>query len=128
MPGRTPASAPRCPKCGYLLYGAPTWRCPECGHESADGAERNRAYWRADDNVVNRRAVLAEWLAAGIGAALLLFSVGSSIWMRQVRLVPLWVITFAVIYHRWRMREPMFGLLLGLGAVWFVLEFLLIVA
>lgn len=24
---------PRCPKCGYLLYGLPEPRCPECGRD-----------------------------------------------------------------------------------------------
>jgi uncharacterized paraquat-inducible protein A len=30
-PKRRPASALRCAKCGYLLYGLPEPRCPECG-------------------------------------------------------------------------------------------------
>lgn len=121
MPGRSPESAPRCPRCGYLLFGATDWRCPECGYRMETDDEVNRAWELSDDNRENRHAVLAEWLAAILGGVMLLSAVVLFAVERCLRLIPLLILTLAALNHRWRMREPMYGLLLALGAIWFVI-------
>ena len=53
---RDPELAPRCPQCGYNLYGNKELRCPECGQR----ATFDEALWASDASRLDRRAVLLD--------------------------------------------------------------------
>src|SRR5438046_2845238 len=72
-----PDAAPRCPGCGYSLYGLNELRCPECGNSIKSSDELQRARWLASRNEPDCKAesfrlrvALTAWTLLALGAAL----------------------------------------------------------
>jgi hypothetical protein len=66
-----PRGRPRCPKCWYLMIGAPSLRCPECGQAVVD----ERQFYR-----VRRRY---RWASLGLTLALAPLATGVATWIRH---------------------------------------------
>jgi ribosomal protein L34E len=131
---RRPQSAPRCPKCGYSLFGLPKLRCPECGHVIQGTDDSERARWLADDNAENRAAVRREWILAGLGVGLMLaglaFTITAALADSRSSMLPTagvyswrWILvgaasTAGYLAYRRSIGEPMFRALFVLGLVW----------
>ncbi|MBN2445425.1 MAG: hypothetical protein JXO22_01770 [Phycisphaerae bacterium] len=129
---RHPESAPRCPRCNYLLHQMVEPRCPECGLDLSSVEDYQRARWLADDNRTNRNAVWAERLAIVLGVlmivigAVLAYPRSQSQYVfgvdyRQFK----WFITLVAITTGYLVigsdrRESMHWALLILGGLWLV--------
>lgn len=125
----TPEAAPRCPRCGYLLFGLPELRCPECGLQ-LDEFDLVRARWLADLSRADRRAVAAEWGATLAGAALLAAGYGATLWRalgvqsvfpQYVNFIVLFLwsaLTAGTILWRLILGLPVYWTLLIWGGVW----------
>lgn len=120
-----PQSAPRCPQCGYLLFGLQTPVCPECGLE-VTGEELLAARWLADSNADNRAATARErfLLHAGValcvaGPATVLLSAGyrrithPCLVFFVAAVLAFWALLFRTLFG-W----PMYVVMLPLGVLW----------
>lgn len=127
---KDPESAPRCPNCGYNLYGLPGLICPECGKT----ASLEEARWASDVNKSDRQAMLAERLAVAIGWAL--FLAGLAFYVLHLSTQSGFngyfflrigggalVITLVILYALKTEDEPYGMPLLIIGSLWFVICF-----
>lgn len=125
------STGPRCPTCGYLLYGLTTPRCPECGRDFGTIGNMKRAgelekRKLADQKEISNESVMAltgiVMIVVGMGwrFAEYLYSMPSAFGM-QFRLdVMLLVATFGFIWFYRAIGEPLHGVLLCLGIAWII--------
>ena len=124
---RDPEMAPRCPQCGYNLYGNPELRCPECGHR----ASFDEALWASDVCRADRSAVRAERIARIVGGLLLI--AGTAFWILELRQGKglnafsvfragglALLLTWAILSALRKDGEPRGMALVILGALWFI--------
>ena len=115
----------RCPKCRYRSPRPPVGPCPVCGHDLATP-------WRTNEDRADRYAMYAEWIAAGLGWVLVLGGaavvvlMGRGRWsLPRFRIVWVFaVVTLATLFVEWRLREPLYRILLVLGIIWLGLALL----
>jgi hypothetical protein len=131
MTTRGPDAAPHCPKCGYNLYGLPRLRCPECGYEITSLEDLEEARLLAKRNEADRQAMLANRIGGIVGA--ILWVLGTAMALLAVlggRLVLGSYVNFrvlcggvlgslALLYFQKKTDEPVNGLLLVIGILWF---------
>ncbi len=131
MPGRTPESAPHCPRCGYNLFGLEELRCPECGHKIETDDEHEKARWLADDSAADRAALRNQKLALIVGLALAAVGIGLAMsgiahlsrpyFINQRVILAGAVISVGYLCYRWQIGEPMHRVTLAIGLAWIVL-------
>ncbi len=114
------AHYPRCPDCGYSLYGLPRLRCPECG-----ASIRTEDLSFTDTRRAVERLARRERLCTRTGAALILlgvvltFVVGRRHFPFNVcSVAPLVGLTLGVLLYRVGLGDAMPIALLSLGIVW----------
>ena len=113
--------APRCPECGYVLYGLPELRCPECGCRP-----RYVDVLPDDTQIALRRAARGERYLTIFGAAMLLVGVSltflagirGSTGMAVCYTVPLAGLTFLVLAYQYVWSDNMRAPLIIFGALW----------
>lgn len=132
QPGRNPDAAPRCPNCGYNLFGLTELRCPECGHEIDTEDELAEARLLAPRNAADRRVFFATRIAAIVGAVL--WILGTTLatldvtmpWrftgFRNFRLLAAGVLgSLAYLFYEYMTDEPIELRLFCVGLLWFAI-------
>lgn len=111
---------PRCPECGYSLYGLPGRVCPECGRLIRSGEITTFPRPLRGDP---RRQRLLAWLGAAMVLAGVVLSVRAAVRVAMIAcfLGPLAGITIAVLLRRAAMEEEWHRELLALGSIWLLI-------
>ncbi len=114
------AHYPRCPECGYSLYGLPSLRCPECG-ASIRSEDISRTYTRQELDRTAFRERLCTWIGLSLIllGIMLTFVVGRRHFPLNVCLAgPLVGLTAGLLLYRAGVGDKMPVAFISLGIAW----------
>ncbi|MCH8804593.1 MAG: hypothetical protein IH986_00715 [Planctomycetes bacterium] len=116
-----PADAPRCPECGYLLYGLAEWRCPECGCRPRPEDFVHDEMQDRLRSIARRERIISLIGITALATGLLLTAIAQWRWDRMwIYCVDLPLIgsSGSALIYVWVVSDTMHRALLAFGLVW----------